>query len=149
MYTAQFTTNPDTGAVDVKIDYDFQLNPRSHILHFNNMESALIVVNNDKRDYIRFKIERWVVNKKVLFETGEPGFYKTAKKIASLDVCLRYNAWNVDAKLKGICSYFLKIEEHFTNVLPPENNHSYTTARLELEEIKKFCIQETTTPPAN
>ncbi|MHC1707510.1 MAG: hypothetical protein AB9842_08320 [Bacteroidales bacterium] len=129
------------GTADIIVEHNAGNGIRRYEKSFHTEKDAILFVNNEKRAYIRLKLETFVKHKKVLFETGKPEYYNQPDRLASFDICQRCLAWihNDDQKLKPICSNIIKIRHHLQNILPMPGNPSLATQEEELQTILLFC----------
>lgn len=131
----------ESGFFIVRISYTNQFNNIIEIKHsYNSMDTAERYIYLHLLNWMRDKLKRFIFHKVNLYETSSLGWYNSINKHDSLDQCRKLIPFLQDASLFTITNWILENEKHLSNILPSQRNNSYSSSRLNLQELVWMSI---------
>ena len=131
-----------TGAVIAERSFAMQHNELLVVNNspFSNLENAKAYIGKEKKDWLLPVLETWLNHKKHIIETSAAS---TQVQKDNLKKCLdRMNEFQTQT-IQAIAGRILKGQAVFVSLLPNSTNNSYQSSVNDLNEIIKFCTEET------
>jgi hypothetical protein len=91
------------------------------------------------RDHLYQSYRSYVIHKKNLCEFGSRDFYRTVRKMKSLDKCLQYVDIMKTYKLENICMRILALMPDLETILPKPTNSAYHSQTNKLTDMRVIC----------
>lgn len=101
-----------------------------------NAVSARVYTAQEIKSYLLSLYQNYVVHKKILIERADPGYYRTMKKLDSLDKCMKYAELFREWKVVNVARKILELEKDLQRILPKHTNPSYTRQSEVLTEMR-------------
>lgn len=103
------------------------------------IEFANTYIGKSKRDWFLQSLETFISHKKKIIEHSQV----SEEKQKALSVCIQAYTAYCEKSLETIVAGFLKGKKYFETILPHQSNDSHESSLNNLNELIKFCEQET------